>query len=453
MTSRILVLTEDVLGKRLAGPAIRATKIASALKTRGHDVRLVSTRPLEVGSPPQSEAATNPDRLRVAAAWAQVIVTQGPLLAVHDFLRAPNKIVVIDGYVPAHLEDLETRRTMQTTDRLPASVAGTHAQLTAMRRADFVLCATDRQRDLWLGHLAAVGRLNPALYDRDVTLQSFISVVPFGTEPGPPVRTGPGARDHFGIPPGDPLLLWGGGVYEWFDPITTVEAVNVVRQTVPNIRLVFMGLSHPALGTTEGIATRLRRRAEELGLTDSHVFFNESWVPYEDRHNWLLDADVGVSAHTDNLETSFSFRTRVLDYFWAGLPIVSSAGDAFAPQIKSTGCGKVVPPKDAVGFSAAVVELLEPRAASLARRASLQLAEEFRWDRVLEPLLEFCSQPVAAPDLSDPDSVRAIRRLSSPQTGHPMWRQWLGTTIHHMRTGGFRHTIRKAQAKIGRQRE
>src|SRR5664280_3299763 len=46
--------------------------------------------------------------------------------------------------------------------------------------------------------------------------------------------------------------------------------------------------------------------------------------PYTERSDHLLDADVGVSTHFDHVETEFSFRTRILDYLWTGLPIVAT---------------------------------------------------------------------------------------------------------------------------------
>ena len=73
--------------------------------------------------------------------------------------------------------------------------------------------------------------------------------------------------------------------------------------------------------------------AGSLGVLGKHVFFNENWVAHEDRANYFLDADVGVSTHLEHLETSFSFRTRLLDYIWAGLPIINSSGDAFESVI------------------------------------------------------------------------------------------------------------------------
>ena len=51
-------------------------------------------------------------------------------------------------------------------------------------------------------------------------------------------------------------------------------------------------------------------------------------MPYERARRYLLEADVGVSAHFDDLETRFAFRTRLLDCFWAGLPVVTTRGDS-----------------------------------------------------------------------------------------------------------------------------
>ena len=64
-------------------------------------------------------------------------------------------------------------------------VAALNRQLS---RADLVLAASRRQRDLWLGHLAALGRVNPVTYDDDHHLGALLRVVPFGLPDGIPFR-------------------------------------------------------------------------------------------------------------------------------------------------------------------------------------------------------------------------------------------------------------------------
>ena len=169
--------------------------------------------------------------------------------------------------------------------------------------------------------------MNPVTYDADATLRSLIAVVPFGVPGQPPVKTRDAVRGVVpGIGPDDEVLLWGGGVYNWFDPLTLLRG-RPASPAPPRTRLFFLGLSHPQPGVPEmRMAVETRQLSDELGLTGTHVFFNEGWVAYDDRQNFLLEADIGVSTHLDHVETAFSFRTRILDYLWASLPVVATGG-------------------------------------------------------------------------------------------------------------------------------
>ena len=229
-----------------------------------------------------------------------------------------------------------------------------------LARGDFFVCASDKQRDLWLGFLAALGRVNPKTYGDDPTLRRLVDVVPFGLPDAPPVHTRPALRGVVpGIGPDDDVVIWGGGIYDWFDPSTLIRAIDKVRVTRPQVRLYFLGMRHPKPDIGESAAaTEARRLADTLGLTGTHVFFNEGWVAYDDRQNYLMEADVGVSLHLEHLETAYSFRTRLLDYLWAGLPVVASAGDGFAEIIAAEGIGTVVPGGDVDAVAQALLGLL-----------------------------------------------------------------------------------------------
>ena len=133
------------------------------------------------------------------------------------------------------------------------------------------------------------------------------------------------------------------------------------------------------------------------------MFFNDGWVDYDDRQNYLLDADVGVSTHLDHVETAFSFRTRILDYLWASLPVVATAGDSFAELIEVRKLGLVVPPGDVDALESALYTILTDSDFAQACRVNISAAApEFRWGRVLVPVLDLCAQPRRAPDLVDP---------------------------------------------------
>ena len=71
-------------------------------------------------------------------------------------------------------------------------------------------------------------------------------MVPFGVADSPPVKTAPAIKGVVpGIGPDDKVILWGGGIYNWFDPLTLLRAVDKLRRRMPEVRLYFLGLRHP----------------------------------------------------------------------------------------------------------------------------------------------------------------------------------------------------------------
>ncbi|MES1169689.1 MAG: glycosyltransferase, partial [Leifsonia sp.] len=98
-------------------------------------------------------------------------------------------------------------------------------------------------------------------------------------------------------------------------------------------------------------------------------------------------------------ETAFSFRTRILDYLWASLPIISTDGDTFAELIRDNELGRVVPPEDVDALAAAIEELLFDTNERARIAANVErFASSMTWATSLTPLLEFCKNPTPAPD-------------------------------------------------------
>jgi glycosyltransferase involved in cell wall biosynthesis len=386
--------------------------------------------------------------------WADIVVFQGFIMYENPGLGASRKVIVADIYDPFHLEQLEQTRGSLERDRRKMVHSATEVLNQQLARGDFFTCASSKQRDFWLGQLAAMGRINPLTYDADESLGELIAIVPFGVNDTPPIKT----RDVLkgvvpGIGPDDKVILWGGGIYNWFDPLTLLRAVDKLRGRLPNVRVYFLGLKHPNPHVPEmRMAVQTRRLADELGLVDTHAFFNEGWVEYGDRQNYLLEADLGVSTHLDHVETEFSFRTRILDYLWAGLPVVATGGDSLAQLIEAHGAGIGVPPGDVDALEQALFELLsdDERAAECGRQ-SFALAEQFRWSTALEPLVEFCRDPHRAPDLLDPDMARLLASTS----GGPRRRGLLAVlrrdcrvAARYARSGEWRTMARLARIRL-----
>lgn len=448
--TRVLVITGDPIGTRMAGPAIRAWNMARVL-SGAHEVVLMTTTSLEPGLDApfdlhQVRPGENKEFRRLER-WADVIVFQGHAMNQFEALRSTSKVVVADIYDPMHLEMLEQGRELaRATWNLRVSTA-TEVLNQQLARADFFLCASERQRLFYLGHLGALGRINPATYENDPHLEQLLTVVPFGLDSTPPQHTRPALRGVVpGISENDKVLLWGGGIYSWFDPKTLIRAVAKLSKSSTGVRLYFMGTKHPGVETM-GIVAESLELAQELGVLGSAVFFNENWVDYGDRQNFLIEADAGVSTHHSHVETTFSFRTRILDYLWAGLPIIVTEGDSFAELVERENLGTVVPVEDVDALSAALNRtLFDELFAEQARLNVRRVAEEFTWERVLMPLTEFVQNPSHASDYG----VSSGRRIAIGKTNKPYGlRHDARIAIHHIRHSGFRVTWQKLQRRTG----
>jgi GT2 family glycosyltransferase/glycosyltransferase involved in cell wall biosynthesis len=459
---RVLVITGDSIGTKMAGPAIRAWNIAEHLSSRC-EVRLVTWN---VANRPSSSFevfhvdVNDNAGMHVHEKWADVILVQGYALHHYHCLSVTKKILVADLYDPMHLEQLEQGRD-HGLDRWQAQISSATEVLNEqIAKADFFLCASEKQRAFWLGQLAGMGRVNALTYEADHSLEDLIAVVPFGLESQVPVQTRHAIKGAVpGIGPDDKVIVWGGGIYNWFDTATLIRAMRIVADDHPDAKLFFLGVAHPNPDVPEmAIVTKTRRLADELDLTDKNVFFNREWVALDDRHNYLLDADAGVSTHYEHVETMFSFRTRILDYLWAKLPMVTTRGDSFAELIDGAPVGITVPELDADALAAAIVRVLydlDFREIVLEQLSTVR--EDFTWERVLEPVLRFATHPEKAPDHASAVGRKpAKQRLTAPSMDAvrvmpPGVRRDVQLMRYYLRNEGVSGLARRVSERIKRQ--
>jgi glycosyltransferase involved in cell wall biosynthesis len=450
---RVLVVTPDSLTDRMAGPAIRSWHVAADLAAE-HDVTLLSTNTCTMEAAEFSAlAATSQAQVAQLAAAAEIMIVQGDVLDRYPVLARSELPMVVDLYDPFLFEQLEQTLGLEAETRWAVLENARRVLVESLVRGDIFLCASEKQRDLWIGHLAAVGRVNQVSYDDDPTLRQLVRVVPFGIPDQPPLQRRHRIKGALpGVAADDLVVLWGGGVYDWLDPITVIEAIDVLRERVPKVRLVFLGMRHPHPDVPEmEVAKRARRLARELGLEGRFVHFTEGWVPYHARADWLLDADVAVTAHRDHVESTYAFRTRILDCLWAGIPAVATTGDTLAELIDSYGLGQTVPPGDAGATAAALERLLVDSGARQAARAALAaLAPTITWHAALTPLRAFCAEPRRAPDRLD----RPIRRRLARQQRATIARSGPGRDVAVLRDyldrGGVALVARKVAAGVRR---
>jgi len=395
---RVLIISHDVVGERMAGPGIRYWEMASVLATQ-QSVTLVAPQPIDRAVPDFACGSYTWGDTSSLAPWlatADVVVANGFVLVAHPDLASIAQPLVLDLYDPTLLENLELFRSApeaQRRDQNRQDVELLNRQLAA---GDFFLCATERQRDLYLGALMAAGRITPEATERDPQLRSLIDVAPFGLPTEPPTKRQPVLRNVVpGIGADDVLLLWTGGLWDWLDPLSLVQALPGVAAQHPNVRLVFLAGQHPGNVAPMRMPQATKRLAAELDLLDRHVFFYDTWVPYDQRADFLLEADIAVSLHRNHLETQYAaVRSRFLDHLWAGLPSIVSDGDAAADLVQTHGLGSVVATQDIANTATTLARMIADEAA---RRACAEqariLAATFTWERTLAPLRIFCMRP------------------------------------------------------------
>jgi glycosyltransferase involved in cell wall biosynthesis len=341
-------------------------------------------------------------------------------------------------YIPLMLEELQRERPISRAEQALFFDRLRREMVTQVLAADLIICASEKQRDYWLGVLSTTGRINPYTHSDDPTLRRLIRVVPFGLSDDPPVHTRQVIKGiHPGIDAADKVLLWGGALYDWLDAPTIIRAMGLLRERRPDVKLFFMGTKHPnpqesqRQGTQEALSL-----ANELGLDRETIFFNE-WVPYQERTNYLLEADIGISLHRDHLETTFSFRTRLIDYIWAGLPIIATQGDVLSELVEKEGLGKTVAPGDDQGLAEAILDLLKvPDLRQSYRERFEKVTVAYRWENVIRPLAEFCNAPQTAVDKAHLSTFRI-------QTGPTRWYHLPSRAWRAMRAGGLRGLLRQ----------
>lgn len=377
----------------MAGPAIRTWEFAKALSTN-HRVVLISPNKTDLKAAEFDLVSFNDPSCKRHFQDAEILITQRLTVPLAFLTTAHGIKVIIDAYDPSPLELLEYYKNESEGERQKKISSEISSLAFSFKMAHGILCASEKQRDLWIGFLMGQKIISPLLYDRDPSLKDFIGVVPFGISSNKPKKNGAGLKEKLGLHPDDKVILWGGGIWNWFDPLTLIKAMKIISKERTDIKLVFMGVKPPdPLAPNMSMAQEAMQLARELDLRDRVVFFHQDWVPYNERENFLLDADIGVSTHFDHLETRFSFRTRMLDYVWAELPIVSTEGDAFAELIATHQVGAAVPFQNEQAVAAALLALLEnPQQIQQIKSNLSAVGKVFRWESIVAPLHRMIGQ-------------------------------------------------------------
>jgi glycosyltransferase involved in cell wall biosynthesis len=401
-----LIPIAEPIGGQMSAVGIRKLEIGKALSA--HCAVTFATS--AAGNDPLNQSGVSVVPCASRAVFRELLATHDVLYTLGlttdrfiDVVRSGIRIV-LDMYTPLAVEILEA-----FPEAPPALLRRMHRRvvrwtIAQFSHADFIVCSGASQRDLWIGTLNAAGLLDAERVRKDPDCRGIIDFVPMGVPDGEPIESGHPIRDRLpAFARDDFLLLWCSHILAWQDPETLLLAMERVATKDPSIRLVFLGTgTPPPAGRASWLdPTALRNRqaltlADRLGLRDRNVFFLPDRIPYREIGAYYRDADAGVATYPASLETRYCLGTRLLDFVWAGLPMVVSGMDLQRAFVEGQGLGIVAPPHNADILADAIVNLKQGvTRGDFAAECFAQARRALAWSVVTGPIAGFCLSPVA----------------------------------------------------------
>lgn len=414
----ILIISHDKIGTQMAGTGIRYHYMAEVL-SKDFKVTVGFFGPDYL---PDDDFKRSYEVLHIDVNEYQQAFTQADAIialwvndSMIDFCNTNNKILIVDIYAPVPVETLALKVFSGndiTADDDFAFRASLKDYQKFLANGDAFLCSNQRQIDFWLGYAFGDEQVTPKNYLKRNLFEQLL-LAPMGIDTETPLISNKTMYRGVlkGVNKDDIIMIWNGGIYDWYDGITLIKAMEIVGRINPKIKLIFPGTKHPNESLPKWRETRdTIKLSTDLGLTGKNVFFFENWIDYHDRIDFLLEADMAVYTHKTSIESEFSHRTRVLDHLLATLPTVASRGDFFADLIEHKRLGITVEPEDPEALAAAIVKLAKNSELQTAKQNLEHIRADFDWKVTLEPLVSYLKSSPAKTFQVNPFKPSKIHR-------------------------------------------
>ena len=384
-----LIVAYDLLGPLHAGPAVRTLGLAGELAKLGTvDILFSGEAPSVITKNINFIPIDKFDRSSFAQYSAGIVP---PLIAftLPEILDSDIPLVV-DLFDPVIWENLDLYGNKPLPEQEFQHERHLAALTASMLRGDYFLVAGERQQDLFTGALMSLNRINPLTFKPGEGPEQMVGMVPFGLPSLPPPS--PGSIKV----PGEykvesPLIVWGGGLWDWLKPELPVSAMPKILKIFPDAILAFPGTRHPNPHIPEPESLkRVKNLAKNLGIEKSLIY--GSWLPRDEYICLLTVVSCGVSAHNPGLESRYAVRTRFLDAFWTGLPMVVSGGDEYSGLISQYGLGKVIDSNASDEFAEAIIDIIKKGRGSFSGNFD-RIRDKLTWEKTTIPLIEWLKSP------------------------------------------------------------
>jgi len=307
----------------------------------------------------------------------------GPMSYVIDNI-SDHVTLVLDCYVPIYIEVSARDSHDKALEYSNYSHDIVHYN-KALKRGDYFLCANIPQKHLYTGALSALGIINPYSYKTERVL-----LVPFGVESSIVIDKPHNPYQELGINNDDFTLLWFGGLYPWFNIKPLLETIKKLSAEHSNFRFVIVGGKNPYNSHPDFVKQydTTREYIEKNDLLDKSVFFVD-WVDFTDRINWYKNADVVISINNVGEENIYSWRTRVMDYVWGEIPMLTNGGDPLSDSLVANGAAILLPNTSEKALYTSISDLIKNSdLITKTRKNLLQQKKKYHWETVVAPIHE-----------------------------------------------------------------
>lgn len=281
--------------------------------------------------------------------------------------------------------------------------------------ADIFSCVSSRQEYALIGELGAIGRLN-----KHTSGYNFTDVIPCGLPPLEYKSIKNVFRGKDNIGKDDFVVLWTGGYNTWTDVDTLFKGMTEAMKNNPKIKFVSTGGEIPE----QDLKTYPRFLSMIYKSSYKDRFLMKGWVPGEDVPDYYLEANVGINIDKDIYEVRLGSKNRILDWFRAGLCVLSSNVCELTDIIEKEKLGYTFKPYDYEDLSRKLIYLADnvDEASRTAIAGKKYAMANFNFDKTTENLQKWVINPAFSPDRGKEkklffDREEAIKNLERITTG------------------------------------
>lgn len=404
--------------QKVEGGGMRCWGLAQGLHSRGYEVTVAINEnfPVDISICDDIHLTNwteDPTFANFLNTFDAVIVSYsmgGPVSFIVDHI-SDHVTLILDCYVPIYIEVSARNSEDQESEYRNYAMDVRHWN-KALCRGDYFLCANEPQKHMYMGALGALGIINPYSYRTN-----RIFIVPFGVERSVEIPNKRNPYLDLGIKKTDPILLWFGGLYPWFNILPLLDVVKEISAENSEFKFVIVGgknpyNSHPDFVKQYEIA---RSFAVKKKLLNKAIYFVD-WVDFDDRYNWYQHVKAVISINNLGEENSYSWRTRVMDFVGGELPMITNGGDPLSDSLITAGAAIKLSATDKAALYTTLKRVFS--APGVIQEVCDRLEEEkkkYFWDVVVDPIDAILSTKSPNPYLEEKifrESIHVAEPLS-----------------------------------------